>query len=45
MFKKILIADRFTVIASRAKQSRAVCAPLDCRVATLLAMTKMMNSL
>jgi hypothetical protein len=30
----------YLVIASEAKQSRAVYATLDCRVASLLAMTK-----
>jgi hypothetical protein len=38
MLKKILIANRL-VIASEAKQSRMVGARLDCRVASLLAMT------
>jgi hypothetical protein len=39
MFKKILIANLGFVIASEAKQSRMVGAWLDCRVASLLAMT------
>jgi hypothetical protein len=38
MFKRILIANRGPVIASEAKQSSMVLT-LDCRVATLLAMT------
>ena len=39
MFKKILIANRGPVIASEAKQSSVGLTFLDCRVATLLAMT------
>jgi hypothetical protein len=38
MSKKILIINHF-VIASEAKQSSSTPAILDCRVATLLAMT------
>ena len=38
MFKKILTTTHF-VFASEAKQSRVAPATLDCRVATLLAMT------
>jgi hypothetical protein len=38
MFKKYLITNHF-VIASEAKQSRVASATLDCRVASLLAMT------
>jgi hypothetical protein len=39
MFKKILIANH-PVIASEARQSSSMPAILDCRVATLLAMTR-----
>jgi hypothetical protein len=38
MFKKILIAN-YLVIASEARQSSSTFGILDCRVATLLAMT------
>jgi hypothetical protein len=38
MFTKILIANPGFVIASEAKQSNGA-VPLDCRVASLLAMT------